>query len=310
LITTYLIEIIKQRSSLQKNRPSIVSMHVMQRFTLTELEPAKARHGRHTAPIRCAAQQPQTGGYRKNLPIAPPARAPPPPPPPPPDSEEEPRNELDTVDRRGLLAMLGLGTAFYWAILQRNVPIVAVDRKKNVALLRTKAGNIVGATLDKSGRIFMFDKVGNIYYDTGDSRMGIYIVDIDGNMLNEFQDARGNIQRVPVGNIREIQTIKVDEIAGVDLADMVQQFKELRSGEITGFNKMPDPDNLKWTDLMPPNAPAGRNREGRFGPPPVLEEGEIVLSPKKKGWFGGGGDRGNKKRFNPLEEALKLRRDD
>ena len=55
-------------------------------------------------------------------------------------------------------------------------PLERVDRERNVALLRTAKGNVVAATTDSQGRVFMFDRMGNIYYDTEDPRLGLYIV--------------------------------------------------------------------------------------------------------------------------------------
>ena len=71
--------------------------------------------------------------------------------------------------------MLG-GTALWWFGLRQGVPLVGVDRKRNIALLRTKGGNLVAATQDEEGRVFLFDKAGNLYYDTEDPKLGMYIV--------------------------------------------------------------------------------------------------------------------------------------
>jgi hypothetical protein len=41
--------------------------------------------------------------------------------------------------------MLG-GTAAWWLALRGGFPLAAVDRERNVALLKTKGGNLVAAT--------------------------------------------------------------------------------------------------------------------------------------------------------------------
>jgi hypothetical protein len=57
------------------------------------------------------------------------------------------------------------------------MPQVGYDARTGVALLRTAGGNLVAATRDEAGNIFMYDKNGNIYYDTG-AEQGIYIVSL------------------------------------------------------------------------------------------------------------------------------------
>ena len=125
------------------------------------------------------------------LPSAPPAPPPPPPPPPPIDvgGEVRPENALKGSSsilstRRGIIGMMVGGTVLWYAALNAGGPIVAVDKRHGVALLKTKGGNIVAATQDEAGRLFLFDKAGTIFYDTGDTRGGMYIVDVGGETDN------------------------------------------------------------------------------------------------------------------------------
>ena len=109
---------------------------------------------------------------RPNLP-----RAPPPPPPPPPvidinlDDTVRPNNALSSspfASRRGILAAMVVGTGLWYGLLNGSNPIMAVNKRNGVALLKTKGGNVVAAAQDERGRLFLFDKAGNIYYDTED----------------------------------------------------------------------------------------------------------------------------------------------
>lgn len=128
--------------------------------------------------------------------------------------------------------MLGGSLAWYAAIsgFATNAPIAGVDRQRNIAVLRTKGGNLVAATTDDQGRVFMFDKAGNIYYDTEDPRTGMYIVDRRGDMYNVYVDLDGKVQRVPVGNISELATVEVGEVGGVSLKELQKSVGEVQSG--------------------------------------------------------------------------------
>ena len=80
------------------------------------------------------------------------------------------------MSKRGLFALLAGGSLAWCLALRGGMPLTAVDRRKNVALLKTAGGNLVGATQDEAGRLFMFDQRGNLYYDTEDPRLGMYMV--------------------------------------------------------------------------------------------------------------------------------------
>jgi hypothetical protein len=55
-------------------------------------------------------------------------------------------NELSGISRRSLFAFMAGGVSLYWLALRGGFPLAAVDRKRNVALLKTKGGNLVAAT--------------------------------------------------------------------------------------------------------------------------------------------------------------------
>lgn len=160
----------------------------------------------------------------------------------------------------------------------------AIDRRRGVALLRTKGGNLVGAAEDESGRLFLFDKAGNLYYDTEDPALGIYIVDTSGNMYNEYlEPGSDEIKRVPVGNIADITSVKVSEIGGVPIEELQNSVRGFRGGRVVGFAQPPDENGLTWENMMPPNAPATVPRDGgRIRPPPMLEDYEVDLEPRNR----------------------------
>jgi hypothetical protein len=185
--------------------------------------------------------------------------------------------------------MLG-GTATWYAALKAGVPLAGVDRRRGVALLKTKRGNVVAAAQDEAGRLFLFDKAGNVYYDTEDPRVGMYIVDTSGEMFNEYVDLEtGDVRQVYVGNLADLTSIPVAEVGGVPVAELQRSVRGFRGGRVVGFQKLPQGDAPGWEDLMPPNAPASAPRGGgRVAPPPMLEEMEVeVESAGGGGWFGG-----------------------
>ncbi len=55
-------------------------------------------------------------------------------------------NELSGISRRSLFAFMAGGVSLYWLALRGSLPLAAVDRERNVALLKTKGGNLVAAT--------------------------------------------------------------------------------------------------------------------------------------------------------------------
>ncbi|PSC72567.1 hypothetical protein C2E20_4174 [Micractinium conductrix] len=245
--------------------------------------------GRAALQTRASWQTERERELARNVPPAPPARVPPPPPPPPPPAPEPiVENDLN-ISRRALFGIMVGGTALWYAALRGGYPLTTVDKQKNVALLKTKGGNLVAATQDSAGRIFMFDAAGNLYYDTEDPRTGMYVVDTAGDMFNQFVDKNGKVVRVPVGNIGDLRSITVEEVGGVPIRELQRSIKGLRGGRVTGFVQRADPREV--FDLMPPNAPAGANMDRtRIEPPPFLEDIEVDLQPKGGlgGLFGGG----------------------
>ncbi|KAI3428134.1 hypothetical protein D9Q98_006517 [Chlorella vulgaris] len=231
-------------------------------------------------PPRSSYQTDRERELARNVPAAPPSFTPPPPPPPPPPPEPVVENELSGISRRSLFAFMAGGVSLYWLALRGGFPLAAVDRKRNVALLKTKGGNLVAATEDSAGRVFMFDKAGNIYYDTEDARTGMYIVDTEGRMYNKFVDKQGQVQTVEVGNIADLETISATEIGGVPVSEMQKSIKQLRGGRITGFRTYADPQNLE--DYMPPNAAYTRRADGTLDPPAFLEDLTVDLELKKQ----------------------------
>lgn len=181
------------------------------------------------------------------------------------------------------------GTALLYAVVRGGYPLTAVDKEKNVALLKTKGGNMVAATQDPSGRVFMFDRAGNLYYDTEDPRTGLLVVDTRGEMTNLFVDKDGKVNRVPIGNIGDLRTVTVKEVGGVPVTELQKSIKGLRGGRITGFfDVAPDGDPNSVPTSALPRVPTLDGT--RIGPPQILEDWEVELQPKGGGggWFGGG----------------------
>ncbi|GAB4824148.1 hypothetical protein N2152v2_011194 [Parachlorella kessleri] len=245
--------------------------------------------------VRCNAQPglDRDTNLRRNLPMAPPTRVPPPPPPPP---SQVAKNDLN-ISRRGLAAiMLGGSAVYYFALngVLGRPPVERVDRQRNVALLRTAKGNVVAATTDAQGRMFMFDRKGNIYYDTEDPRLGLYIVDTQGNMYNQFVDGEGKVQTVPVGSIYDLQTVeaswrcrarlrgrccvRVEKLGGVDAKDLPRSFRDAQKKfRITGFLQEADPNDP--TSYLPPPWGPATDKDGKVGvmAPPFLEDKVVEL---------------------------------
>lgn len=115
-------------------------------------------------------------------------------------------------------------------------------------------------------------------------------MDTTGDMYNEFVDANGKVQQAFVGNLADLRSLKVKEIGGVDIKDLQKSVKGFRGGRIVGFPKAADPNSPSWEDVLPPNAPAGVNRDGnKVMPPAFLEDMEVELEPSRGGIFGGNG---------------------
>ena len=222
---------------------------------------------------------------RPNLP-----RAPPPPPPPPPvidinlDDTVRPNNALSSspfASRRGILAAMVVGTGLWYGLLNASNPIMAVNKRNGVALLKTKGGNVVAAAQDERGRLFLFDKAGNIYYDTEDPRVGMYIVDRAGETYNEYLDVvSGQVKQQYVGNLKDMTSLSVREVGGIDMRDLRKSVRGFKGGRVVGFPHAPS-GSLGWEDVMPPNAPVQRAANGEVvGVPPFLEDYEVDLEAK------------------------------
>lgn len=250
----------------------------------------RSPRGQHIRIIARSQRQQTERNGRAGLPRAPPPNMPPPPPPPPPPIDMAPENAMQNIPRRNILAIMVGGTALWYTALRAGAPIVAVDKRNGVALLKTKGGNVVAAAQDEAGRLFIFDKAGNIYYDTEDPSIGLYIVDVRGDTFNEYMDAQGDVQRVFVGNLKDIQSVKVTEIGGISVNELRSSIKGFKGGRVIGFPKVADGNGLSWDTVMPPNAPLRRSRNGELlSAPPMLEDMEIELEPTGKGNITAGG---------------------
>ncbi len=192
----------------------------------------------------------------------------------------------------------------WYALINTSNPIVAVNKRNGVALLKTKGGNVVAAAQDERGRLFLFDKAGNIYYDTEDARVGMYIVDRAGETYNEYLDvASGQVKQTYVGNLREMTRVDVREVGGISMRELRESVQGFKGGKVVGFPQTPRGDSLGWENMMPPNAPVRRAADGGLvGVPPMLEDVEVDLEAR-----GGADFRG--RRDDVLEIFRSLRRE-
>ena len=102
----------------------------------------------HSRPLHQCRSNYQTDRDRelaRNVPSAPPVPPPPPPPPPPPSAEPVLENEIQ-ISRRDLALLMFGGTAAYWFAVRGGLPLAAVDKERNIALVKTRGGNLVAAT--------------------------------------------------------------------------------------------------------------------------------------------------------------------
>lgn len=173
---------------------------------------------------------------RKGPLMAPPRGTPPPPPPPPqqqqPSSPAVPWYEVPFASRRNIVATMLIGTAGIWVWNKKILPPVQIGQPPadfpfklagytdmdpaDFVYAKTPGGNWIAAAQDMRGRMYIIDQAGDLYYDSGNPDIGIYALDPQGNLFNIYMD--GPKRRItPVGNIRDMKSFKVSEIAGVKL---------------------------------------------------------------------------------------------
>jgi hypothetical protein len=188
------------------------------------------------------------------------------------------------------------GAALATAVVRReDPPIYTTDSGLTVA--KTAGGAPVAAFQDEQGNIFLIDPNGNLYYDTGDPKLGIYFVDPKGTMLNIYIDGKGDPQYVPVGNITDLRSVDVSAIGGIPVADLEKKGVPVKDLERQYYRQQkrlfgfPSEDGV----ALPDNAPATIAKDGTVQPPPVLEEGALLLEEKNRWWpFGKSEDGGGK----------------
>lgn len=176
------------------------------------------------------------------------------------------------------------GAALMSTFIRVGGPQLERDPKTGIDMVTTAAGNKLATFTDEAGNFFMVDRTGALWYDTGDPALGFYMVDNKGNMLNIFVDGAGNPQYVPVGNIKDLQSVEPKAIGGIDVKNLGKAFDKRR--QLLVF---PSEDGVE----MPANAPATVGKDGTVQPPSLLEEGTLLLEEKQRWWpFGGSGSSG------------------
>ncbi|GFR52646.1 hypothetical protein Agub_g15238 [Astrephomene gubernaculifera] len=155
----------------------------------------------------------------------------PPPPPPPPEVLTD--MPFPFRSRREIaLSMLG-GSAALWLFNHKVLfPIDSFGERPPIdfslagytdltpeefVYFKTPAGRWVAAAEDEQGRFFMIDEVGDLYYDSGDPDVGLYAMDTQGNLFNFYRDTDGQQKITPVGNVADLKSFKISEIAGIKL---------------------------------------------------------------------------------------------
>jgi hypothetical protein len=194
---------------------------------------------------------------------------------------------LGPFGRRGaLLAIMFGGAALVSSVVRRDDPSV-VTTKEGVTVATTPSGNPVAVYTDDNGNIFLIDPNGNLYYDTGDPQLGFYFVDQQGTMLNIFVDGEGQPQYVPVGNISDLGSVDAAALGGVPIGDLEKAHEK----QVKRLWVFPSEDGV----ALPDNAPAVVAKDGTVQPPPVLEEGALLLQEQKRWWpFGNPPEGGGK----------------
>lgn len=216
---------------------------------------------------------------------APPVRVPPPPPPPPPPQD----NETTGPSRRTLFGILLGGSLLSYAARKSTEPQFYKD-EYGIRYLKTDKGNPVAVTADKRGNIMMVDQAGNLYYDAGSPQLGIYMVSMKGDLYNFYTDTEGEQQTSLLGNVQDLRSIKVKEIAGIPIEKLQAHYdiQRNRAGKMDAG--MPD-RMIGFPDQTPVPLPPGtvnvyKNGKGgvRLEGPPVLDEGAINLEEKQRLW--------------------------
>lgn len=232
--------------------------------------------------MRCNYQPSTQQDNKQLVPIAPPLRVPPPPPPPPPPTSTGRR-----LTWQGILAIIAVGTVAWYTWIQGQLPTVYRD-PYGIHYVKTAGGRPLAVGQDGLGNVFMYDEAGNLYYDMSDPRLGWYIVRPNGDIINAFQGENEDVQRVLLGNIKDMRAVNAERLGGVPIERLqagLEQQKRIAGApdsnrqfrrKVMGFS-----DNRAVP--LPPNAPAQITKDGKVLPPPVLEEGRIDLE-RKDSW--------------------------
>ncbi|KAJ9507477.1 hypothetical protein QJQ45_006504 [Haematococcus lacustris] len=133
---------------------------------------------------------------------------------------------------------------------------------------RTPGGNWVAAAEDQQGRLFMVDEIGDLYYDSGDRDVGLYAMDTQGNLFNFYTDEDRQRKITPVGNVSDLQSFKISELAGVKLD------REVNVVAFTDGRQVPLPPGTGYID-----------ENGKFIPPGELVEGYTVKGEESSNVF-------------------------
>uniref|UniRef100_A0A7S3VI82 Uncharacterized protein n=1 Tax=Dunaliella tertiolecta TaxID=3047 RepID=A0A7S3VI82_DUNTE len=238
--------------------------------SLSCIHPHKPCRRRVAAPLSAVEQdidwEPSSSG-RTQLTAPARSRSNPAPPPPPPSSPEW--WEVPFMSRRNIALTMLTGSAGLWLVNNQggvqfadkpNIPFKLLGytdlAEKDFVYFKTAGGHWVGAAEDEAGRLFMIDEVGDLYYDSGDPAIGMYAMDTQGNLFNFYNDVGGERKITPVGNIAEMKSFKVNELAGVKLD---------RNINVVAFSdgrQIPLPPGTGYVDEF-----------GNFKPPGELVEG-------------------------------------
>ncbi|GAB5358605.1 hypothetical protein AAMO2058_000472700 [Amorphochlora amoebiformis] len=150
-------------------------------------------------------------------------------------------NTLTGMSRRQLfLTLAGGSIALFGLTKPRQGP--PLWRGDGMVWTRTKGGEPLAIFKDEYGRIYMVDKYSNLYYDTGEPETGFFIVDREGVIRNVFIDTSGEVQRITVGNVSELQTFRLENVEGID-PRLVSALPN--GGEMTAFTDILDEKKLK-----------------------------------------------------------------
>ncbi|KAJ9507944.1 hypothetical protein QJQ45_021182 [Haematococcus lacustris] len=190
--------------------------------------------------------------------------------------------EAPFSSRRNIALTMLAGSAGLWLLNNKTGPIQFAD-KPNVPFkllgftdlsedqfvyFRTPGGNWVAAAEDQQGRLFMVDEIGDLYYDSGDRDVGLYAMDTQGNLFNFYTDEDRQRKITPVGNVSDLQSFKISELAGVKLD------REVNVVAFTDGRQVPLPPGTGYID-----------ENGKFIPPGELVEGYTVKGEESSNVF-------------------------